>query len=271
MKNYKAIKTMEKQLQAEFKKPVVEITQKEIDELAKNMLNKHTYTTLRTKVSIINMLFKSIDSKVSLKLNNEAIQSNEKGVICKKDLMGMIELLDNAQDQFILMALFYGINGKQASDLLNLKISDIDFEKNTITLPEKTIHMNTEFARIAKDAIKQEDYIIVSLDMAGGAVVETYKLPKSPYMVKVRPYKKNNMGMDVISYNGFRTRFGTLCKFLDLDVTISSLEKSGIIDKMIEENIGGTVREIEDWLKKNNLKMERFLAFRLYKKQKDML
>lgn len=271
MKNYKALITTEKQLQAEFKKPVVEITQSEIDGYLEKIKSKYTYTTIRTKVALINILFKQAGNNAFVELKKEDMASNEKGIITKKELLDVIDLLDNEQDKFILMALFNGIAGKQAQDLLNLKRTDIDFENKTINLPDRVIHMDDYFCEITRSAIEQKTYSLISLDFSKGTVIETYELAKSPYIVKVRPYRRNNMGMDAMSYNGFRTRFGTICKLLDLDVTISSLEKSGIVNRMIEENAGETVRDIENWLKKNKLKIERFLAFRLYKKTKDML
>lgn len=271
MKNYKALITTEKQLQAEFNKPVVEITQSEINKYLEKIKSKYTYTTLRTKVALINILFKQSGNDAFVELKKEDMTSNEKGIITKKDLLNVIEMLDNEQDKFILMALFNGIAGKQAQDLLNLKRTDIDFKNKTINLPDRVIKMDDYFCEITKKAIEQKKYTLISLDFSKGTVIETYELANSPYIVKVRPYKRNNMGMDVLSYGGFRTRFGTICKFLDLDVTISSLEKSGIINRMIEENAGDTVRDIEKWLKNNKIKMERFLAFRLYKNAKDML
>lgn len=271
MKNYKALETTERLLQAEFKKSVVEITQTEIDKYVEKIKSKYTYTTLRTKIALINLLFKQSGNDAFVELKKENMTSNEKGIITKKELLDVIDLLDNEQDKFILMALFNGIAGKQAQDLLNLKSTDIDFKNKTINLPDRIVEMDDQFCEITKKAIEQKKYTVISFDFSCGTVIETYKFANSPYIIKVRPYKRNNMGVDTLSYAGLRARFGTICKFLDLDVTISSLEKSGIINRMIEENAGETVRDIENWLKKNKLKMERFLAFRLYKKTKNML
>ena len=209
-------------------------------------------------------------SDVYVEFTMEGLESVEKSIITEKELLEVINMLDNAQDRFLLMAIFRGIAGKQAKDIINLKSTDIDFKNNIISLPEKTIVMDAVLAKLAKDAIDEKEYTVISSDFMGK--IETYEVnEKSNYLIKVRPYKKNNNGMDAMSYNGFRTRFGSICKFLDLDVTISSLEKSGVISRMIKEDAGNTVREIEDWLKKNSIKMERFLAFRLYKQQKAMI
>ena len=52
-----------------------------------------------------------------------------------------IKGLQNPQDKFIIWALFKGICGTKAVDLLNLKVEDIDFNENTIKYNGKIIIM----------------------------------------------------------------------------------------------------------------------------------
>ena len=52
-----------------------------------------------------------------------------KGICTKKTVMEITDELVNAQDKFIILALFNGIMGEDMIELRELKVKDIDFKK----------------------------------------------------------------------------------------------------------------------------------------------
>lgn len=267
MNQNKALATTEKLLQDYFKKPVVDITKDELESYLEMIKEDYTYSTFRTKVVLINGLMKSIGSTVKVNVRSGDATFTEKGIVTKKDIESAMNMLDNAQDKFILLAVYNGILGKQASELLNLKRSDIDLNNSAINTGVKTVMMDGEFKTITKDAMEQVYYSVLSIEgNYSGVANEIYELADdSEYVVKVRPTKRNNLGRNAMSYNGFRTRFADICAYTGLDVTLVSLEKSGYLNRLKNDGISMEINSVSNWIKNNGLKVDKYLLLRLYK------
>lgn len=192
---------------------------------------------------------------------------NIKGYISRENLMDVIGLLTNPQDQFILMAIYNGIAGKNnMSDLLNLKVKDVDFEKHIITVGDRIIPMDADFEKITLETVTEKIYYSESTSKYANKDVEFN--PESPYVIKVKPIASNLWGIQPLKYTGFRTKYANIRKKCDLEVNPSELETSGLINELLAERKDWTVADIQFALKIRNTP---FNAFRLYSIMKEIL
>ena len=192
---------------------------------------------------------------------------NIKGYISRENLMDVIGLLTNPQDQFILMAIYNGIAGKNnMSDLLNLKVKDVDFEKHIITVGDRIIPMDADFEKITLETVTEKIYYSESTSKYANKDVEFN--PESPYVIKVKPIASNLWGIQPLKYTGFRTKYANIRKKCDLEVNPSELETSGLINELLAERKDWTVADIQFALKTRNTP---FNAFRLYSIMKEIL
>ena len=192
---------------------------------------------------------------------------NIKGYISRENLMDVIGLLTNPQDQFILMAIYNGIAGKNnMSDLLNLKVKDVDFEKHIITVGDRIIPMDADFEKITLETVTEKIYYSESTSKYANKDVEFN--PESPYVIKVTPIASNLWGIQPLKYTGFRTKYANIRKKCDLEVNPSELETSGLINELLAERKDWTVADIQFALKIRNTP---FNAFRLYSIMKEIL
>lgn len=175
----------------------------------------------------------------------------------KKDLL----LLDNAQDRFIVMAIYNGIAGKNnMTDLLNLKVSDVNFKNKTITTTDKIVKMDFDLEKATRDAIEQKTlYTEGKGNVNNNEEIELNM--DSPYVIKVRPRATNKNGLEPMKYNGLRTRFVSIREKCGLDVSASELETSGVINQLLAEKKEWTVLDIEFMLRMKNIKAN---AYRIY-------
>lgn len=192
---------------------------------------------------------------------------NIKGYISREELMEAVEILANPQDKFILMAIYNGIAGKSnMSDLLGLKVEDVDFDSHTITIGDRVVNMDSDFEKITLDTIEENIYYLESDSKHTNKDVEFN--PESPYVIKVRPMASNLWGIQQLKYNGFRAKFKSIKTKCDLDISPSELETSGIINELLSEKEEWTVADIQFALKIKNVS---FNAFRIYSIVKEIL
>lgn len=179
-----------------------------------------------------------------------------KGIFDRTDVDSVIHELTNAQDKFIVMALFNGISGEDVCELRGLKVSDIDFKNNKIILPNREIHMDAEFAEITKEAILQKTYITRISDSVHASEDFEFNMD-SEYVIKSKPTSRNNFGCNEMAYEAFRTRI----RILGLPFTPKDLIDSGLINKMLEMQPKYTVAEVEKTLAELGIKKS---AYRIY-------
>ena len=191
---------------------------------------------------------------------------NIKGYINREQLMDAVGVLTNPQDQFILMAIYNGIAGKNnMSDLLSLKVKDVDFEKHIITVGDRIIPMDVEFEKITLETITEKFYYSESTSKHANKDTEFNQ--ESPYVIKVKPRASNQWGIQPLLYTGFRTKYKNIKTKCDLDISPSELETSGIINELLGERKDWTVADIQFALKIRNTP---FNAFRLYSIMKEI-
>ncbi|MGG7143635.1 hypothetical protein ACQPVP_09235 [Clostridium nigeriense] len=174
----------------------------------------------------------------------------------KKDLL----LLDNAQDKFILLAIYNGIAGKSGlSELINLKVKDVNFKKHIIKVDNREVLMDKEFEKITKEAIEQDVYVSEVVSKHG---VEEYELNRdSEYVIRIRPKAVNNWGLSPITYNTLRAKIKKISAKAGFEINASQLETSGIVNRLLSEKKEWTVLDIEFELRMKNIKAN---AYRIY-------
>ena len=189
-----------------------------------------------------------------------------KGYVSERELREGLIKLDNALDKFILMAIYNRIVGKSGmSDLINLKKKDVDFKNHFIKVGKWQVPMDKNFEKITKEAIEQEYYY---LEVNSSYVAEGYNLNNdSEYVLRTRPKSRNKNGTAPLNYDGLRNKVRGLCAKAGLELNVSQLETSGIINKMLKKKSDWTVLDVELWLRINNIKVN---AYRIYTIIKDI-
>ncbi|WP_028775655.1 site-specific integrase [Shimazuella kribbensis] len=121
--------------------------------------------------------------------------------ITEKQLRRYEEKCANYQDAVIFRLLFEGLSGKQVSEIGNLKVSDCDFEKNSLHLinslevdengypskfTERTIKVSDHAMELIRGAINQKQYIKKNGNMSTEAsnVRDFTDLVQNDYVVR---------------------------------------------------------------------------------------
>lgn len=173
--------------------------------------------------------------------------------ITKEELFDNISYLTNAQDQIIFALLFDGVMGKNYSNLVNLKINDIDeetlvaklFDGDEVTLSKDTYNL-------VQLAISEDTYDTYSESEI------VYPLAKNEYVVRVPKRPKGNE-LEPVRANSIRTKVDLFKKDLDMQgLTGRSIYLSGVAYRFLDEfkdiDEDFTISELSVWLKDNKIK-----------------
>lgn len=187
----------------------------------------------------------------------------------KEEVQDICNTFINPQDKFIIYGLFCGIDGKARTDLLNLKVDQIDFENKIIKLKDRIIYMDDYMYDICKDVVDKEfssTYYKYIMDNSKSFTSDSYELNfDSEYVIKSKPYSKNGYGLDPMKLAGVNRRIKALGEFVDCNLSPKNLTRSGIMDKMYRiKKSGWTQGEIEEFLKQNNYKMQAYELKRIF-------
>ena len=168
----------------------------------------------------------------------------------------------NPQDRFLLIATYYGVNIAKIEDITQIKVSDVDFENNVIHYAGTTMKMNKEFRKITKEAIDQTEYETIFI---AGTENDTYKLNMdSEYIIKTKPMKISDDGLHFLTYSGFRSRFISLKKKMNIEeLTINSLASSCVAEQMLDIKKNWKSLEIKEYFEKNKIKRSHYRFYKL--------
>lgn len=212
----------------------------------------------------INQSRKTID----FKMNDHLIDSSDR-YFTKKEIQNICNLLINAQDKFIIYGLFCGICGKERKQLLEMKTDQIDLDKRIIRLEDKIIHMDDFMYDICNDIldpIYSGVYYKYIKDENEGTTNSYYELNfDSEYVIKSKPYIKNNNGLEPMKLAGINQRFHKLKEITGIDLSAKDLYRSGVIYNMSKIKTDWKVLEVEEFLKQNNIKMQPYELLRIFK------
>lgn len=198
------------------------------------------------------------------------VEDTKERYYTREEIQDVCDLFINPVDKFIIYGLFCGINGKERKDLLELKKDNINFDNNTILLNDRIIYIDEYMKGILQETLNPvygKRYFKYIDESVEGSTSESYELNfDSPYVIKTKPYSKNNYGMNPMKLAGFNQRIKALNEYIqDFKLVPRDIVRSGIIDKMYRiKKSGWTQGQIVEFLKQNNLKAQPFELKRIF-------
>ena len=176
--------------------------------------------------------------------------------ISKKELMEIINRLENAQDKFIVLGIYSGLMRVSNTDILNLKVSDVDFINKTINVNGMSIAFDEELEKIIKESITQQRYYKLGEQ---GRSNEYYLLnTSSPYIIKLRPLPSNKNGSESMSVDTLKQRLIRLSSFLGVNgMNTRLLKQSGAFNLLKEENKEWTLDAATQFLNEKGFNLRR--------------
>lgn len=166
--------------------------------------------------------------------------------ISRETLYTLVDKLINEYDKAILLLTFEGIMGKGYSELINLKVSDLDFECNIIKLSNREVAINDKLKFILKRLVHQDT--IFYANEIDNRVNELNM--DSPYLFKPTnryiSLKSTQKRIEQGKYNPYQIDskvlnnriFKILKEFIRAPyLTMNNIYRSGLIEQ-IKKNIG---------------------------------
>ena len=253
-----------------------------IDEITisslENFIYKYFTTCNRSSFYTSMTMYNEILSELEIKHHfessdyiNECVKANEDNFfITKEEIINVCQAFSNAQDRFIVYALWNGINGKEFYDLRNIKLTDIARDDSSININGKIFKCDEYMQKCIR--YTRLAYMYQTL---GDGVYSYYTFNMdSPFLLKTRCTKKNNDGMNIMTKSIIQQKLVKLTKYYNdqygtnINLSGRNLIKSGVLYKLHEvekkENIKWSISKMDKWLKKNNIKMNMNEIYRTY-------
>ncbi len=251
---------------------ISDINEQNIDVFIKARLIGESATSVYTNLRILRDILKKNNCNISIDTNkySDLIKFNVNKYFTRNQIKNICSAFLNAQDKFIVYALFCGIMGKDYMELRNLKVSDLAEDFSYIDLPDRRFLCDDFMKKILEDVV-EEDYYTKS-EIRGSSKETEYKFNMAcEYVIKTRPTKLTDNGMKAISKNGIQNRLRTLSvafEDLDMHLTGKTLQKSGIIYEMYEQEayecVSWTIPEIKRYLELKCLKGDANNIYKAY-------
>lgn len=215
---YEAVFKKSEPLEAKYDTDIMNFDKDMFELFIKDYLSPKTKQSARTYCHILSSYVQwAIDNNLSTMSSNhmsegssyfETFVTNQNSLyLSKGEIDAIIFNLVNAQDSFILKALFEGIQGKQLSELINLTIDDIkEAYKNENTLKlvdglvDRYIKVDNETLKLAELAFKEKEYYKKNgeLDYSDN-VKDRFDLVASKYIL--RPSVTNSEKSQITHYS----------------------------------------------------------------------
>lgn len=172
--------------------------------------------------------------------------SDQEVYMSEKQLRRYEDLCTNYQDAVILRLLFEGVSGKGCSEINNLKISDVDFENNSLHLinslkvdekgyplkyTERIIKVSDRAMELIRGAINQKTYTKRNGFMSTNApnVRDFHDLVENGYVVRASITKNDeDLNRPVDKFVVYR-RISTIAETLNIELTAKIIQRSGMI------------------------------------------
>lgn len=252
------------------------ITKYEIDKFIEKNLIGESRSTLYTNISTLEEVLRN--NGIDIQLNSsdyvDKLKFNSNKYFTKKEIRNICNMFINTQDKFIVYALWSGIMGKGYEDLANIKTSDVSADFSNINIKGKKFECDDYMKEILKYTVETDTYIKY-IESAERVITEEYEFNMgSPYVIKIKPTKKNNYGLEHMKKAGIQTKLDKFSKiFSDMNIHLTgkSLERSGIMFKMflkeIEHGTIWTIENIKIWFEKENINGHVEEIYRIYHKK----
>lgn len=204
-----------------------------------------SYQSITIRVSDFSKLFNEI-LDIPVKFSNippdEIIKDND-GIYTKEEIVAICDQFINSQDKFLIYGIWYGLKDKRFDDITNIKVSDVDFKNKTITVGKKVIKMDDKLELYCSLAIQEVSYY--KLGEMNESTNESYALNiNSEYVIRTKPQRNNNHGLNRMTFNGLRTRVENLN---------NSLEEYGVLLKPQKLYMGGVIYKMHEEAKTYNI------------------
>lgn len=242
----------------------------ELIKLSSKICNS-SYYGLYTNLNYINEVMSYLDRDdllISTKDFPDKILEKKTDLFTKQEIIDICDSLVNAQDRFIVYALFSGIRGNKYEDLVKLKVKDINFETKEISLPSgKIIKMDEYLEDILRDITDKEfGCYYYKLNRSGQYDINSYYKfnMDSEYVLKVKPTVTNNHGIGFMSFQGLQTRLKGLSSVLNIQILGVNIYRSGVISKMHDIKDNWSQTEILSFLKENQYNLTAYETQRAY-------
>ena len=231
----------------------------------------NSYYGLYTNLVHINEVMSYLDRDdllITTKDFQDQILEKKTDLFTKQEIIDICDSLVNAQDRFIVYALFSGIRGNKYEDLVKLQVKDINFETKEILLPSgKIIKMDEYLEDILKDITDKEfGCYYYKLNRSGQYDINSfYKFNMdSEYVLKVKPTVTNNHGLGFMSFQGLQTRLKGLSSVLNIQILGVNVYRSGVISRMHDIKDTWSQSEILNFLKENQYNLTAYETQRAY-------
>ena len=231
----------------------------------------NSYYGLYTNLVHINEVMSYLDRDdllITTKDFQDQILEKKTDLFTKQEIIDICDSLVNAQDRFIVYALFSGIRGNKYEDLVKLQVKDINFETKEILLPSgKIIKIDEYLEDILKDITDKEfGCYYYKLNRSGQYDINSfYKFNMdSEYVLKVKPTVTNNHGLGFMSFQGLQTRLKGLSSVLNIQILGVNVYRSGVISRMHDIKDTWSQSEILNFLKENQYNLTAYETQRAY-------
>lgn len=244
-------------------------------------LVKESRTTMYNNISALNNVLKENGSNIIISSSDyvDKLKFNEDKYFTRKEIRDICNLFTNPQDKFIVYALWNGIMGKDYEDLVNLKVQDIVYDKEGnpqyLKVKNNKVECDEYMQKILKDTL-QEDYYETYNNTSSGILGFEFNMD-SPYIIKVKPTKLTNDGLNPMNKSGVQAKLKRLNEsFNETDIrgihlTGKTLERSGIMFDMflkeVYEDVVWTAEKVKEWFKIEGLKGDLSEIHRIYHKK----
>lgn len=153
----------------------------------------------------------------------------------KENLIELIELDPDYINRFFIMGIYYGIKGDKLSDLVNLKIEDLNEDDKTVTLRSgRKVKVDDYFIDLMKKANAVEEYKQNRVTNHRKPTQNMYV--KNGYIIKSCAVSKELYDNKPIVPKFITNRLQKFKKEFDADfISISSLHKNGLINYIKEK------------------------------------
>lgn len=259
------------------RKDVLEMDKMDLLDLCNRKFAKRSYGSLKTRVVAINDILNWLDIDYRLSMsdfNEDTFSKDTDRYYTIEEIKDICDLFINPQDKVIVYCTFMGAYGIGHKDLLNLKEKDIDFENKLLKLENNWIIIDDYLEDILRDTLDPvwggTYYKYIVDEGKKGTCSDSYELNmRCEYVLKPKPYSKNNQGLDKMKTSGIQRRLKKLSEYSETTLNAIDIYRSGLMHKMYlkEQETGQswTVEAIQRWLKDNNYKSQPYELLRLYK------
>ena len=180
--------------------------------------------------------------------------TNDEQYLMEKNIRRYEDFCENFQDAVILRLLFIGVNGKNMSELRNLKRTDIDIENMEIRLinslkedsdgfplkyTERKLKIDNRTLYLLEGAINQKEYLKKNGQMVETKNVKPYNdLVVNDYVIRASITRTDSFNKPTDKFVIYR-RIDTISNTLGIDLTAKFVQRSGMIYyayKLTDEN-----------------------------------